>query len=243
VNRLRKKASAYVDKVTLNKHAMPVKTRGANGPAFGDLRVVDVTPRDIVEVMAAQPKEHRAQTRLHIYQRLRRLFDLAIFPLELRKEGDNPVSKRVRPQADAAKEFGYLYPAELLALVDGRNAAGEIVVPLVRRVLYATAVYTGFRGGSLLALTWENFDFDNRALTALSTKDKTPAFAEGEPPLPCSTCSMPGASTSVAWHPPRWSSRARRRKRVASSRAPSPLPSARGRAPRRRFSKISAPSA
>jgi hypothetical protein len=47
--------------------------------------VASVTTDDVAAVMAAHPKELRAKTRSDTYQRLRRLFDLAIFPLRLRK--------------------------------------------------------------------------------------------------------------------------------------------------------------
>jgi integrase len=178
VNRLRVKASAYIDRVTLEKHAMGVKTRGPTGPDFGDLGVAAVTTKDVIAVMAAQPKEHRAQTRLHTYQRLRRIFDLAIFPLQLRRDGDNPVSRYLRPAPDVEKEFLYLFPGELLALL----ACSEEKIRLARRVLYALAVYSGFRRESLFSLTWGDLDVRNRSLVALKTKTGRPCFAEGDPP-------------------------------------------------------------
>ena len=53
------------------------------------------------------------------------------------------MSRYLRPARDADKEFSYLYPAELLALAAGRNAAGEVVVPIERRLLYVLGAYAG----------------------------------------------------------------------------------------------------
>ena len=80
VNRLRKIASGYINGKTIAKHILAVRTRGPSGPTFGELRVVEVTQKDVLAVMSAQPKDQRAQTRLHTYQRMRRMFDLAISP-------------------------------------------------------------------------------------------------------------------------------------------------------------------
>jgi integrase len=170
VNRLKVKAGAYIDKVTLAAHVLEVKTRGASGPAFGDLVVTDVTADDVAAVMAAQPKDHRAQTRLHTYVRLRRIFDLAIYPLKLRKEGDTPVSRYLRPERDPEKLFCFLYPSEVIALLRGTNEAGEVAIPLARRVLYALGVYTGQRKGSLFAMQWKHVDAKHGTLASFKTK-------------------------------------------------------------------------
>jgi integrase len=161
VNRLRVKATADIDAWTMAKHVYPAHVRGASGPLFGDLPVASVTTDDVAEVMASHSNELAAATRTHTYQRLRRLFDLAIFPCRLRKEGDNPVSRYVRPERDPEKLFCFLYPTEMLALLRGTNAEGKTVIPLGRRVLYAVGTYTGQRKGSLFALQWKHADFDH----------------------------------------------------------------------------------
>ena len=43
-------------------------------------------------------------------------------------------------------------------------------MPLARRVLYAIAVYTGQRKGSLFALHWKHVDFDHGTLASFKTK-------------------------------------------------------------------------
>src|SRR5579872_5635239 len=149
VNRLRVKATAEIDAWMLKAHAYEIRTRGSSGPAFGDLPVAGVTTDDVSAVMAAHPRELRAKTRGDTYQRLRRLFDLAIFPLRIRKDGSNPVTRYLRPERDPEKLFCFLYPSEVLALLRGTDGDGKPVVPLGRRVLYALATYTGQRKGSL----------------------------------------------------------------------------------------------
>ncbi|HMI85118.1 MAG TPA: tyrosine-type recombinase/integrase [Polyangiaceae bacterium] len=166
VNKLRTIASARIIEWTLEKHAMGVKTRGPGKPAFGDLPVGDVTTKDISEVMA-QHAAGRAQTKQHTYNRLHRLFDLAIFPLELRPEGSNPVSRYLRPTSDDEKTFCFLYPAEVLALL---SPEASNAIPVGRRVLYALAVFTGLRKGNLYGLRWRDIDFVNGTITVPRTK-------------------------------------------------------------------------
>jgi integrase len=170
VSKLRIKAGAYIDKVTLGAHVYEVKTRGPSALAFGDLDVAAVTSDDIAKVMGAQSADHRAETRIKQYNRLHRLFELAEFPCRLRPEGTNPVKKYLRPEADADKLFSFLFPSEALALLRGTNADGKIVIPLARRVLYALALYTGQRKGSLFALRWKHVDFDHGTLASFRTK-------------------------------------------------------------------------
>lgn len=183
VNRLRVKATAKIDAWTLKKHAYEVKTRGPSAPAFGDLPVADVTTDDISVIMGTHSQSLRAQTRTHTYQRLRRLFDLAIFPLKLRPEGSNPVTRYVRPERDADMLFCFLYPTEVLALLRGTNAKGDIVVPLARRVLYALGTYTGQRKASLLAMRWKHVDFTHGTLASFKTKTGRAQYFVGDPGL------------------------------------------------------------
>lgn len=188
VNRLRPIASSRINAWTLNKTVLDLETRGPRKPKFGDLRVIDVTPEDIAKIMAMQPREHAAQTRMHTYQRLRRVFDLAEFPCRLRTEGTNPVKRHLRPERDEEKLYCYLYPSELVALLRCRK------IPVGRRVLYAVAVYTGLRKGSLYSLLWRGVDFEHGTISAFRVKGKQrvngggdaagrPIFSRGDPSL------------------------------------------------------------
>jgi integrase len=153
--------------------------------------VADITEQDIEQTLArAQRKAEqkrgkawRAATRFQLYQSLRRLFDLAIKPGRLR--ADNPVSVDLKPRKDKSKLFSFLYPSELLAVLKCPD------VPLVRRVHYALAVYTGLRKGSLRALRWGDMDFRNRTLTVFQTKKDLPLMFEVSADL---------VSLLQAWH-------------------------------------------
>jgi integrase len=171
VNRLRIKAGAQIDAWCLKASAYEVRTRGPSAPVFGDLPASAVTTDDVAKVMAALPAGQRSETRVKQYNRLHRLFDLAIFPVRIRKDGSNPVTRYLRPSRDADKLFCFLYPGEVLALLRGTNATnGETTIPLARRVLYALAVYTGQRKGSLFALLWKHVDFQHGTLASFKTK-------------------------------------------------------------------------
>ncbi len=183
VNRLRVKATAAIDAWMLKAHAYEVKTRGASGPVFGDLPVASVTTDDVSAVMAAHPRELRAKTRGDTYQRLRRLFDLAIFPLRIRKDGSNPVTRYLRPERDPDKLFCFLYPGEVLSLLQGTDADGKVIVPLGRRVLYALATFTGQRKGSLYALRWKHVDVKHGTLASFRTKTGRAQYFVGDPGL------------------------------------------------------------
>jgi integrase len=59
-------------------------------------------------------------------------------------------------------------------------------VPIGRRVLYALAVYTVLRKGSLYALTWGGVDFENSTLRSLKSKTGLPQLFE----IPVSLCAL-----------------------------------------------------
>ena len=103
VDGLAPRASGYIDGKTLAKHVYGVKTRGPNGPDFGDLPIASVTVDDARAVMGAQrPEEQALQTRRHTYARIRQVFDFAEMPLKLRPDGSNPFGKRLRPRGSGA---------------------------------------------------------------------------------------------------------------------------------------------
>lgn len=175
-DRMAAKASAVDDRYRLEAHVYP---------HIGTRPVAEVTKREVEAALgkayaAAERKRGeplRPATRWQIYQVMRRLFAIAIDPGELRS--DNPVAQSLRPTIKEDKLFGYLYPIEALALL--RCAA----VPVGRRVLYAMAIYTGLREGSLLALTWADIDREHGTIRVLETKTGRPLlFAQRDPLIP-----------------------------------------------------------
>jgi len=178
VSGLREKASAKDDAYRLARYVYPV---------LGSMPVADVTETDIETVMReaqSRAKKLKGKTKLRpasrfqLYQCMRRLFDLAVRPGRLRES--SPVPSYLRPNRGKPKLFGFLYPSEVLALLKCRK------VPLGRRVLYALAVYTGLRKGSLFALTWGGVDFENGTLRSLKSKTGLPQLFE----IPESLCTL-----------------------------------------------------
>lgn len=172
VKKLKPKASARDDHNRMNLHVYPY---------IGDKAVADVREQDIEqafkrafeEAEARNGEPLRAATRIHIYQVTHRLFDLAIKPGRLRT--DNPVSEDMRPERDTPKLYCFLYPSELLALL------GCEAVPLVRRVYYALATYTGLRKSSLKVLRWSALDFEHSTVTSMVSKtDLAQIFAQSD---------------------------------------------------------------
>jgi integrase len=159
VNGLKEKASVGDDESRLKRYVYP---------EIGSTAVADVTEQDIERVLAAAPRRVRGKRSLRraskyqLFQVVRRMFDLAIRPGRLRD--DSPVSDYLKPGKDSGKLYEFLYPSDVLDLL--RCTA----IPVGRRVLYALAVYTGLRKGSLYALTWGRVDWQNGTLTSLRSK-------------------------------------------------------------------------
>lgn len=173
VNKLKLKASAEDDKWRLAKYVYP---------KLGSKSVADVTEQDIEQVLTEANRIGKSSasggvwhSKFQLYQVMHRLFDLAIRPGRLRE--NSPVSRYLRPPKTKPPLYGYLYPSELIALLHCRE------VPVARRVLYALAVYTGLRKGSLFALTWGGLDFEHGTLTSLESKTGLPQMFESNASL------------------------------------------------------------
>lgn len=176
VNGLGEKKSADDDAGRLRLHVYP---------HLGAMPVRDVDELDIEQCLAsaytaAEERLGKAlsqNTKLQIYQVLKRLFDLAIMPGRLRS--DNPVTIHYRPGKAAPKLYAYLFPTELTTLL------GCVKVPLQRRVFYAFAAYTGLRLGSLDLVRRCDVDFEHKAITSLSSKTGiAQVFVQSDPMLP-----------------------------------------------------------
>jgi integrase len=176
VRRLRPKKSARDDHNRLNKYIYPY---------IGKMHVSKVTEEDVercfarahAEARKRNGKELSQDTKRHLYMVAHRMFDLAVKPGRLRS--DNPVSVDLLPSKGRNKIYSFLYPDELLQLLNCT------LVPLVRRVYYASACYTGLRKGTLRVSKWVDFDFEHNVIVALKTKTDVPLmFAQTDPQLP-----------------------------------------------------------
>jgi integrase len=172
VRKLRIKVTASDDQGRLRKYVYPY---------IGKRPVADVTDLEIEKMLrkayeeaeARRGKPLRQATKKHIYMVTHRLFELSIMPGRLR--ATNPVLDVFIPSNDAPKVYCFLYPDELLSLL----ACTE--VPLVRRIYYALATYTGLRKSSLKAFTWSSVDFDRSTIFSRISKNRVPQmFAQAD---------------------------------------------------------------
>jgi integrase len=131
-------------------------------PAFGALRVESIkAPR--IEGWRDEQVEERGMSRRNANKLLAILH--GIFERAVRKRGllQNPVTdvSTLRESYDAAR-FDFYSPQEVRALVakaaDAQDAA-----------IYLTAAFSGLRRGELLALLWEDVDFDNQSIRVWET--------------------------------------------------------------------------
>lgn len=99
----------------------------------------------------------RPATRRHYAQVLRRVLELAVYPLRLL--GQNPIPKGFMPKAGKPPAFSFLYPAEDAALMALES------VPVLERLLFGVAGREGMRASELLALTWRDVDLDRGVIT------------------------------------------------------------------------------
>jgi integrase len=131
-------------------------------PSFGALRVESIkAPR--IERWRDEHVEQRGMSRRNANKLLAILH--GIFERAVRKHGllRNPVKdvSKLRESYDAAR-FDFYSPEEVRTLVakaDDRQDA----------VIYLTAAFSGLRRGELLALLWEDVDFDNHSIRVWET--------------------------------------------------------------------------
>jgi integrase len=83
----------------------------------------------------------------------------------LRVRNDNPSKDVEPPEGGVAKSKVYLYPSEMLALLECE------LVPLAVRRAYAVTVYADPRAGEVEALHWEDLDLEHETAHVHRAKD------------------------------------------------------------------------
>ena len=130
-------------------------------PVIGKRRVADVTRGDVERVVSPLP----AATRNGVLALLSRLFTLAE-RWQLRPQNANPVRGVERARQDARDRV--LSPSELASLAGALNEAEAQSPANVAAIRFAAL--TGLRIGEVLAVRWENADFETGRLLLPDSK-------------------------------------------------------------------------
>lgn len=135
-------------------------------PKIGDMAIADVDLDDVEGVMADLPEDKSASTRRLVAQYMRRLLQMAVYPLRLRT--DNPVPRGWLPRVPNDKAKECLYPGEDRALLAAPR------VPLLRRVCYAFLSREGMRTDEMARLDWNALDLEHGRVALDENKTDDP---------------------------------------------------------------------
>jgi integrase len=158
------KASVADDIERLEKHVYP---------RVDEVPLATFTREHADRVMTQLPATLRRATRRHVAQLINRVLNLAVFTGAI---ASNPLPRGWLPKAPKAESVGKesLLPSEEAMLLAGRNAAGETVVPLACRVLYAFFHREGMRRGEARALEWPELDLKKGLVSLDENKTDRP---------------------------------------------------------------------
>lgn len=175
VKKLKIKKSARDDRNRLTKYVYPY---------LGNMPIASVNDEQIERAFAKAARAFQERngrpmsqaTKRHMYMVTHRLFELAVRPGRLRTT--NPVGDDLLPAKGPSKNYGFLYPQELV------DTLGCTDIHIARRVYYAMGTYTGLRKASLNALRWGSIDFEHKTIVSLVSKNDEPQmFAQSDPHL------------------------------------------------------------
>jgi integrase len=171
-------ASVKDDRARLERHVLPLighrEIRMVTRAHLEDVRdALDTKVRtgfyfDRGRLGQSRRRAFSWKTATLVWANVTRLFadTMGAKPRALRVRTDNPCDGIAPTDGGVRKAKGYLYPAELAALVCSER------VPLRWRRLFAIAVYTYTRAGELQALSWEDVDLTHATLHVHQSIDR-----------------------------------------------------------------------
>ena len=131
-------------------------------PRFGDRRVREIKSGEIEEFRSETLKEVSPRTTNKILRILKMLFSYAEQNKYMQENPTRYVAS-VRQEKQEMDYLGRIEPDEIERLLGASS-------PTFRPLFY-TAIWTGAREGELLALKWENLDFDQKRINIRQTYD------------------------------------------------------------------------
>jgi len=146
-------ADVYCKKSTLSSYRSYLNCHLL--PFFGPKKVVDIKQNDILEYMSLKLNEYSNKTINHHITLVHSILEKLVVNDQLYS---NPVSK-VKKLRNIQDEMLFLNRTEVLALLKVIKTHFNDTYALI-----FTAIFTGMRKGELLALTWDDVDFNSKKI-------------------------------------------------------------------------------
>lgn len=169
-------SEVYLPKITLN---LAEQTRYSYSqlasdhilPVIGKKKITDITTADLSSLfLSLQQGEFKHSTIIKIYSVASQLFKTA-YNLDIIDK--NPMDKVERPKAPDVQNI--TYQPEFFTLEEVQHILSSLDnAPMKWKIYIMILLETGCRRGEACALTWNDIDFDNNAITFSKSTNYTP---------------------------------------------------------------------
>lgn len=136
-------------------------------PFFGEMRLSDITPPIIQEYLACKADRRVSPATIGKSYRVLKVILRQALALEIINR-DPTIA--IKPPRVERKEMDYLNEEEVTRLLDA--AGGDM------HALLSVACFTGLRQGEILALRWQDIDFDMRAIRVVRSYNPRHGFMD-----------------------------------------------------------------